>query len=73
MYSKQWIDIISQPGWTVGVDRNVVVILTRRESVRHLVAYLIGGFGVSLIVGTVDPVRARRIRCRESQRNTWRD
>ncbi|HME76012.1 MAG TPA: GAP family protein [Mycobacterium sp.] len=31
----------------------IVVILARRRPVRHLVAYLIGGFGVSLIVGAV--------------------
>ena len=31
----------------------LVVILARRQPVRHLVAYLIGGFGVSLIVGAV--------------------
>ena len=31
----------------------IVVILATRRPVRHLVAYLIGGFGVSLIVGAV--------------------
>jgi len=31
----------------------LVVILARRQPVRHLVAYLIGGFGVSLFVGAV--------------------
>jgi hypothetical protein len=29
----------------------LVVILARRQPVRHLVAYLMGGFGVSLLVG----------------------
>lgn len=31
----------------------IVVILSRRRPVRHLVAYLVGGFGVSLMVGAV--------------------
>ena len=31
----------------------LVVILARRQPVLHLVAYLIGGFGVSMIVGAV--------------------
>lgn len=31
----------------------IVVMLTRRQPIRHLVAYLIGGFGVSLLVGAV--------------------